>query len=145
MQISTNVGVAQDICRLLRFRHQRNYTAAHGRGHPLVGPHGIITYDEDNRDGGGRWLGGQRRGLPAGSHYNRDIDSKQFRPAPRQDGCKRVVSHDTAPTQQQAKADGKAIEPPRKHEFQSHADGGDQPMPRLAEARTLFICIRNGV
>jgi hypothetical protein len=37
MQISTSVGVAQDICRLLRFRHRKEYTAALGPGHPLVG------------------------------------------------------------------------------------------------------------
>ena len=35
--------------------------------------------------------------------------------------------HDTAPTKQQAKNDGKAIEPPRKGELQSHADAGAQP------------------
>src|SRR3982074_3325303 len=34
----------------------------------------------------------------------------------REDGCERVVRHDTAPTKQQAKNDGKAIEPPRKGE-----------------------------
>jgi len=45
----------------------------------------------------------------------------------REDGCERVVRHDTAPTKQQAKNDGKAIEPPRKGELQSHADAGAQP------------------
>src|SRR5262249_7494967 len=40
---------------------------------------------------------------------------------------KRVVGNDTAPTQQQAKNDRQAIEPPGKRELQSHADDGAQP------------------
>jgi hypothetical protein len=32
MQISTSVGVAQDICRLLRFRHRKEYTAPSAPG-----------------------------------------------------------------------------------------------------------------
>jgi hypothetical protein len=38
-----------------------------------------------------------------------------------------VVGNDTAPTQQQAKNDGQAIEPPGKCELQSDADDGAQP------------------
>jgi hypothetical protein len=39
----------------------------------------------------------------------------------------RVVGNDTAPTQQQAKNDGQAIEPAGKCELQGDADDGAQP------------------
>jgi len=45
----------------------------------------------------------------------------------REGGCQRVLGNDTAPTQEQAKNDGQAIEPPGKCELQSHADDGAQP------------------
>jgi hypothetical protein len=62
-------------------------------------------------------------------------DREQPQARAREDGCERVVRHDTAPTKQQAKNDGKAIERPGRASFRAIPMPAlnQTPMPKLAE------------
>jgi hypothetical protein len=70
-------------------------------------------------------------------------DREQPQARAREDGCERVVRHDTAPTKQQAKNDGKAIERSSFRAIPMPALNQASSETRMSDASSCRCCINS--